>query len=125
MRVTLTVISGPHEGQVFTFAGHDTFLVGRSKRAHFRLPAKDRFFSRIHFLIEVNPPCCRLMDMGSRNGTYVNGERVEMIDLKEGDQIKGGRTVLRVAVTAEGTDQVPALQPPAAAPAAAAPAPAP
>src|SRR6516164_204093 len=109
--ITLTVVAGPHEGQVFTFAGHDTFLVGRSKRAHFRLPAKDRFFSRIHFLVEVNPPSCRLMDMGSRNGTYVNGERVEMIDLADGDQIKAGRTVLRVAVTAAGTDNVPVLRP--------------
>src|SRR3954454_9298863 len=76
MRVTLPVIGGPHAGQVFSFAGHDTFLVGRSKRAHFRLPAKDRYFSRVHFLVEVNPPQCRLMDMGSRNGTYVNGRRV-------------------------------------------------
>ncbi len=32
--------------------------VGRSKQAHFQLPAKDRYFSRIHFLVEVNPPHC-------------------------------------------------------------------
>src|SRR5579864_5367758 len=51
MRVTLKVIGGPHKGQVYTFAGHDTFLVGRSKRAHFRLPTKDRYFSRVHFLV--------------------------------------------------------------------------
>src|SRR5437899_11389573 len=101
MRVTLTVIGGPHEGQTFSFSGHDTFLVGRSKRAHFRLPAKDRYFSRVHFLVEVNPPQCRLMDMGSRNGTYVNGKRVEdTIDLKDKDQIRAGRTVLRVGVEA-------------------------
>src|SRR5439155_15047366 len=71
----------------------------RSKRAHFRLPSKDRYFSRVHFLVEVNPPQCRLMDMGSRNGTYVNGRRVEdTIDLKDQDQIRAGRTVLRVGV---------------------------
>src|SRR4051812_34733416 len=99
MRVTLTVIGGPHTGQAFSFSGHDTFLVGRSKRAHFRLPAKDRYFSRVHFLVEVNPPQCRLMDMGSRNGTYVNGRRVEdTIDLKDQDKIHGGRPVLRVSV---------------------------
>src|SRR5437667_8374835 len=99
MRVTLTVTGGPHEGQTFSFSGHDTFLVGRSKRAHFRLPAKDRYFSRVHFLVEVNPPQCRLMDMGSRNGTYVNGRRVEdTIDLKDQDKIHAGRTVLRVSV---------------------------
>ncbi len=101
MRITLTVSEGPHQGQVFAFDGHDTFLVGRSKRAHFRLPSKDRFFSRIHFLVEVNPPHCRLMDMSSSNGTYVNGERVERIDLHDGDVIRAGQTVLQVAVTAD------------------------
>src|SRR6266542_1018086 len=101
MRVTLTVIGGPHTGQAFSFAGHDTFLVGRSTRAHFRLPSKDRFFSRVHFLVEVNPPQCRLMDMGSRNGTYVNRKRVEdPIDLKDKDQIRDGRTCLRLNVEA-------------------------
>ena len=61
MRITLTVTDGPHKGQSYSFSGHDTFLVGRSKRAHFRLPQKDRYFSRIHFLVEVNPPHCRIM----------------------------------------------------------------
>ncbi len=100
MRITLTVTEGPHQGQVFTFDGHDTFLVGRSKRAHFRLPSKDRYFSRIHFLVEVNPPHCRLMDMSSSNGTYVNGHRVERTDLHDGDAIRAGQTVLQVAVAA-------------------------
>src|SRR5437868_10288804 len=98
MRITLTVIGGPHTGQAFSFSGHDTFLVGRSKRAHFRLAAKDKYFSRVHFLVEVNPPQCRLMDMGSHNGTYVNGQKVTTADLHDGDQIKAGKTVLRVAV---------------------------
>jgi hypothetical protein len=60
MQLCLTVIEGPHQGEVFTFAGHDTFLVGRSKKAHFRLPHKDRYFSRVHFLMELNPPVCRV-----------------------------------------------------------------
>ncbi len=100
MRITLTVTEGPHQGQVFVFDGHDTFLVGRSKRAHFRLPSKDRYFSRIHFLVELNPPHCRLMDMSSSNGTYVNGQRVERSDLRDGDTIRAGQTVLQVAVAA-------------------------
>src|SRR5262249_5220504 len=95
MRVTLKVTAGPHQDREFTFLGHEIFLVGRSKRAHFRHP-KDRYFSRIHFLVEVNPPRCRLMDMGSRNGTYLNGEKVTVADLKHGDQIKAGRTILRI-----------------------------
>ncbi len=63
MRITLTVSGGPFKGCVFSFDGHDTFLVGRSKRAHFALPTKDRYCSRYHFLVEVNPPHCRLLDL--------------------------------------------------------------
>jgi serine/threonine-protein kinase len=98
MQITLTVTAGPNEGKVFAFFGHDVFIVGRSKRAHFQLPGTDRYFSRIHFLVEVNPPHCRLMDMNSRNGTRVNGQKVKTADLKDGDQIRGGRTILRVSV---------------------------
>src|SRR5215467_2272215 len=110
MRVTLKVIGGPHKGQVYTFAGHDTFLVGRSKRAHFRLPAKDRYFSRLHFLVEVNPPHCRLTDLGSRNGTFVNGQKATKADLKAGDRIKAGRTILRVSMKRSEPVAIPACE---------------
>ena len=98
MIVTLTVTEGPHQGQAFEFREHDTFIVGRSKDAHFRLPIKDKTLSRFHFMVEVNPPCCRLMDMASRNGTLVNGLKVSVVDLKDGDTIEGGRSVLAVSI---------------------------
>lgn len=104
MQITLTVTEGPHAGRVFTFAGHQTFVVGRSKKAHFQLPSKDKYFSRTHFFIEVNPPFIRLTDMGSTNHTYVNGKQVSQVDLKNGDQIKAGRTILQVSVLDTATD---------------------
>ncbi|HYV36059.1 MAG TPA: FHA domain-containing serine/threonine-protein kinase [Gemmataceae bacterium] len=112
MQICLTVIEGPHQGQAFPFGGHDTFVVGRSKHAHFRLPHKDKYFSRIHFLMEVNPPRCRVVDMGSRNGTYVNGKKILSADLKDGDLITAGRSVLRIAVVPEADDDTkPQVQP--------------
>ncbi len=96
MQITLEVTAGVHKGAKFTFAGHDTFLVGRSREAHFQLPAQDKHFSRIHFMVEVNPPHCRLTDMKSRNGTYVNDRKVEAADLNHGDKIRAGRSILRV-----------------------------
>ncbi len=96
MRVTFTVVEGPHQGAVFTFSGHDTFLFGRSKKAHFQL--KDKYFSRIHFMVEINPPYCRLIDMNSRNKTYLNNAEVTTADLRHGDRIKAGHTILYVAV---------------------------
>src|SRR5262245_15345840 len=73
MPVRLTVKEGPHQGREFEFEEHDTFIVGRSARAQFRLPLKDTSLSRVHFMVEVNPPQCRLTDLGSTNGTKVNG----------------------------------------------------
>ena len=73
-KVVLQVISGPIQGKVFEFDTHDTFLFGRSKECHARLP-KDGYVSRHHFLLEVNPPEATIRDLGSLNGTHVNGVR--------------------------------------------------
>jgi serine/threonine-protein kinase len=102
MKVTLDVVEGPHQGRTFAFAEHDTFIVGRARYAHFHLPQKDQYFSRAHFLLEVNPPLCRLMDMASTNGTFVNDEKVSQADLKHNDLIQGGDTVIRVRLEGAG-----------------------
>lgn len=107
LTVELRVVAGPHQGRSFSFDGHDRFIVGRASWAHFRLPRADPYFSRVHFLIEVNPPCCRLFDMGSTNGTRVNGRRVETADLEDGDLIQGGDTVLKVTLSAASAAQAP------------------
>jgi serine/threonine-protein kinase len=75
-------------------------MIGRSEAAHFCLP-HDRFFSRHHCLLEIAPPQCFLRDLGSTNGTFVNGIRVETAHLKNGDRIQGGETVLEVEVSTE------------------------
>ncbi len=103
MRVSLNVVAGPQTGRSFTFDQHDTFMIGRSENAQFCLP-HDRFFSRHHCLIEIAPPQAFLRDLGSTNGTYVNGMRVETAHLKSGDRIQGGETVLQVEVTTGAAD---------------------
>jgi serine/threonine-protein kinase len=111
--VVLAVVEGPHRGRTFTLSSHETFLVGRSVRAHLRLPEKDKYFSRVHFLLEVNPPYCRLLDTGSRNGTYVNDRRISSADLRHGDRIKAGHTVLQVSVRGAPETETLAPQQPA------------
>ncbi len=102
MIIRFHVVEGPHLGREFVFNGHDNFIVGRASFAHFRLPRADRYFSRVHFMVEVNPPNCRLLDMGSRNGTSVNGRRVGQLDLRDGDRIGAGKTVIEVSIRAPG-----------------------
>jgi eukaryotic-like serine/threonine-protein kinase len=100
MQVTLRVLAGPYSGRTFVFNQHDTFLIGRTNDAHLGLP-NDRFFSRHHCLLEIAPPRCFLRDLGSTNGTFVNGQRVREAFLRNGDRIQGGETVLLVEVTAD------------------------
>jgi hypothetical protein len=114
-RVCLDVVAGPIQGRHFEFDGHDTFLFGRSPDCHAELAADDATASRHHFLLEVNPPAARLRDLGSLNGTYVNGQKHggrekhltpeqakekpwPQVDLRDGDLIRVGATVINVRI---------------------------
>jgi len=103
MQVNLKVTSGPYKGHIFSFTQHDTFLIGRNPDAHLCLP-DDRYFSRNHCLLEMNPPHSHLRDLGSTNGTFLNGRRVHEAYLNNGDRIQCGETILIVEVTTESHD---------------------
>jgi len=115
--VRLVVTAGPIRGQRFEFTRHDTFLFGRAPDCHARLAASDASASRHHFLLEVNPPAARLRDLGSLNGTHVNGLRHggrtagespedaaarggAQVDLRHGDEVRVGATMIRVEIAA-------------------------
>src|SRR5262245_66370869 len=89
MAVVIRVTSGPHSGQEYLVDRRQAFLVGRSSRVHFPM-TKDLLLSREHFRIENQPPLCHLMDLGSTNGTKVNGLRAGRVLLREGDVITAG-----------------------------------
>jgi serine/threonine-protein kinase len=97
--LTLTVMEGPAQGKVFQYSGAGAFMVGRSSRATFQFPSgvgADLRISHNHCLLDVNLPQCRIHDLGSHNGTFVNGQRVKSKDLKPGDRIKIGKSILLV-----------------------------
>ncbi len=89
MALMIRVTSGPHSGQEYLIDRRQTFMVGRSSRVQFPMTG-DMMLSREHFRIENHPPLCHLMDLGSTNGTKVNGHRVERALLREGDVITAG-----------------------------------
>ena len=105
MQVNLKVIAGPYKGRIFSFTQHDSFLIGRSRDAHLCLP-DDRYFSRNHCLLEINPPRSFLRDLNSTNGTFLNGRRVAHADLNDGDRIQCGETILIVEVIANDTSDL-------------------
>jgi serine/threonine-protein kinase len=99
MQVNLKVTDGPYKGRIFSFTQHDSFLIGRNPDAHLCLP-NDRYFSRNHCLLEINPPRAFVRDLRSTNGTYLNGQRVSDAFLNNGDRIQCGETILLVEVSA-------------------------
>jgi len=95
----------------------DIIKIGRLASAHLCLD--DDKVSRIHSVIEVAPDGrLSIIDMGSVEGTYVNGKRVNKGVIAFGDEIRLGNTTIRLETTAPAS--APAPQP--AAPAAARPA---
>jgi serine/threonine-protein kinase len=89
MGVVLRVTSGPHEGQEHFLDRRGVFVVGRSSQAGITMQ-DDRLLSREHFVIELDSSVCSVKDLGSTNGTKVNGLRVETAPLRDGDLITAG-----------------------------------
>lgn len=89
--LTLLVLQGPDKGRRFELPDAPT-LIGRDSR---QLPLTDNTVSRRHAELIPMDGDWALRDLGSANGSYVNGTRVEnRYVLKLGDQIRVGRTLL-------------------------------
>jgi TonB family protein len=99
----------------------DIIKIGRLSSAHLCL--EDEKVSRIHSVIEVaTDGAMSIIDMGSVEGTYVNGKRVNKGQLTFGDEIRVGGTTIRLenpaavaaanlAVAVAGTNETTAKNP--------------
>ena len=74
-------------------AAAKTFTSGRDPEVE--IPLADAAVSRRHFRIEGSPRGWRVVDLGSRNQTYLNGVPVRDEVLREGDILRAGDTEFR------------------------------
>ena len=105
-RATLTVITGLHAGQVFALDSYE-HVIGRGTEADLWLedPAISRRHARLgrrsdgRFLCE---------DLGSTNGTFVAGRKVEgRVDLQNADRIQiGPNVMLRFSLTDDAEEEL-------------------
>ncbi|MHC4664126.1 MAG: FHA domain-containing protein [Planctomycetota bacterium] len=79
--------------EVISLGEKDQFSIGRSQNADIKI--MDIKVSRSHSRIERRAEKFYIVDLGSRNGTYVNGERITTHELINGDNIKVGFSILR------------------------------
>jgi eukaryotic-like serine/threonine-protein kinase len=94
----IAVQDGPHAGTVVDFSHAGEYLVGRNAAAHVSL-VHDLLASVEHCRIELNERGCIISDLGSRQGTLVNGRAVKREFLSSGDEIKVGMSRLTVSIT--------------------------
>ena len=69
--------------------------IGRSPGAEFIVDAA--LVSRLHCQLTATADALRVKDLGSTNGTFVNGRRVKAAELREGDRLAVGRLELVVS----------------------------
>ncbi len=99
---------GPASGEVLQLAGA-RFAIGRDPDNDLRLD--ERTVSRRHALLTLRPDGWYLTDLGSHNGTVVNGAAVGEVRLSHGDEIRVGTAVLAFMEHEPAPPVAPAPQP--------------
>ena len=88
------VVAGPYEAAVFPI--DDETTVGRAPGCGVVL-TDDTFVSQVHARVFRRNREILVEDLGSTNGTFVNGNRIETVTrVRKGDSVKFGETVMRV-----------------------------
>ncbi len=92
----LKFISGKYQGGEFPLRPDKEVVIGRSSDLDMVLV--EDMVSRKHAKISLSHGKVTLEDLGSTNGTFVNGEKVKQARLKEGDRILIGTSILKLVV---------------------------
>ena len=101
MRVILEVISGATAGRKVRLTADQELRVGRTEWADLAVP-HDSLMSGVHFALRSDSSGCYLTDLGSSNGTLVNGQPVTARTLlRAGDEIRAGETRFAVSIDEE------------------------
>ena len=95
---SITAVEGPAQGQSWeTAAGRCSMGTHRSND----VVLTDPMVSRFHCELNVSASSARIVDLGSKNGTFVDGVRIREAYLKQGSLIRLGQSVLRFQLGGE------------------------
>src|SRR5437588_3459113 len=90
----LRFISGKYQGGEFPLRPNREIIIGRSSDLDMVLV--EDMVSRKHAKITTDEHVVTIQDLGSTNGTFVNGEKVRKADLKDGDRILIGTSIIKI-----------------------------
>jgi hypothetical protein len=94
----LRFISGKYHGGEYPLGENGELVIGRSSELDMVLI--EDMVSRKHAKISLQPGQITISDLGSTNGTFVNGEKIKRARLKEGDRILIGTSILKLVSVA-------------------------
>ncbi len=97
----LFVVNGICGGTVFFLPDVPTVL-GRSAECHVQIA--DPWISSMHAMFERRGDAVWVVDLDSRNGTYVNDERIREAALPPGSRVRFGKTVVELRERVEKKD---------------------
>jgi serine/threonine-protein kinase len=95
MYAVFRFIAGQDLGETVPVKQGTVVTVGRSSTADRKV--RDNHLSRIHCAFDFSGGECTVVDMKSRNGVFVNGERIQRRTVKQGDRIQVGEQVFEVS----------------------------
>ena len=90
----LRFISGKYQGGEFPLRMDREIVIGRSSDLDMVLV--EDMVSRKHAKISTQAGQITIQDLGSTNGTFVNGEKIKKVRLKEGDRILIGTSIIKL-----------------------------
>jgi pSer/pThr/pTyr-binding forkhead associated (FHA) protein len=93
----LRFISGKYQGGEFPLRPHREIIIGRSSELDMVLV--EDMVSRKHAKIITDESSVTIQDLGSTNGTFVNGEKVRTSEIKDGDRILIGTSIIKLVST--------------------------
>ncbi|HLK89342.1 MAG TPA: GGDEF domain-containing protein [Polyangia bacterium] len=102
-RAYLVVLAGASLGEMYKIE-HDKTVIGRGQKAEVRL--LDDGISREHAQITVEGNKIVLQDLGSTNGTFCNGLKVDRKELVDGDKILVGSTTILKFTYHDNLDEI-------------------
>jgi len=101
----LRFISGKYQGGEFPLPPSKELVVGRSSELDMVLV--EDMVSRRHAKITVTGDQIFIQDLGSTNGTFVNGEKIKRARLQEGDRILIGTSIIKLVAADAGATAHP------------------
>jgi sigma-B regulation protein RsbU (phosphoserine phosphatase) len=102
-QASLTFLAGPNAGRRYKLRDQGDFILGRRSDCQIFIP--DMRVSRQHARIHQEQGAWVIEDLGSNNGTFVNGERIQSQKLKHQDEISIATNSIRVEMPEGGKRQ--------------------